>query len=113
MAEPAAESAECAGVHGRFWEMHDGIYENQDQLSVLLLFTLADALGISEEELRDALTNGECEPKVKTDFMGGVRSGVNGTPTFFINRERHEGLLEFDDLVAAIEARLESVISGQ
>ena len=111
MAEPAAMSAECADVHGRFWEMHDGIYENQDQLSVPLLFTLADALGISQEELRDALTNAEYESKVKADFMGGARSGVNGTPTFFINGERHEGLLEFDDFVAAIEARLETVNS--
>jgi protein-disulfide isomerase len=111
MAQPAAESAECADSHGRFWEMHDGIYENQDQLSLPLLFTLGDAVGISEEELRDALTKGEYEAKVKADFVGGVRSGVNGTPTFFINGERHDGLLEFDDFVAAVEAQLEAVNS--
>jgi protein-disulfide isomerase len=108
MAEPAAESAECAGAHERFWEMHDGIYQNQDQLSVPLLFTVAKALGIAEAELRTALTSEEYEPKVKADFVGGVRSGVNGTPTFFINGERHDGAFEFDELAAAVEARLQA-----
>jgi protein-disulfide isomerase len=105
-AESAAESAEYAGAHGRFWEMHDGIYENQDRLGVPLLFALVGMLGLSEEGLREALVNGTYAPKVRADFLGGVRSGVNGTPTFFINGERHDGSYEFDDLVAAIEAYL-------
>ena len=50
--------------------------------------------------------NATYAPKVRADFLGGVRSGVNGTPTFFINGERHDGSYEFDDLVAAIEAHL-------
>jgi Thioredoxin len=53
-----------------------------------------------------ALASGEYEPKVRADFLGGVRSGVNGTPSFFINGERHDGSYAFDDLVAAIELRL-------
>jgi protein-disulfide isomerase len=105
-AEGAAESAEFAGAHGRFWEMHDGIFENQDRLGLPLLFALAGALGLSELELRAALVSGTYAPKVKSDFLGGVRSGVNGTPSFFINGVRHDGTYAFDDLVAAIELRL-------
>jgi protein-disulfide isomerase len=106
-AETAAESAEFAGAHGRFWEMHDGIYENQDRLGLPLLFALVRTLGLSELELQSALASGEYDPRLRADFLGGVRSGVNGTPSFFINGERHDGSYAFDDLVAAIELRLE------
>src|SRR3977135_1190815 len=106
-AETAAESAEFAGAHHRFWEMHDGIYENQDRLGLPLLFALAGALGLSETHLRNALVTGAYAPKVRTDFLGGVRSGVNGTPTFFINGRRHDGSYQFDDLAAAIEMVLQ------
>jgi protein-disulfide isomerase len=105
-ARPAAESAEFAGAHGRFWETHDGIYENQDRLGLPLLFALASALGLSEAELREALVNGTYTDKVKSDFLGGVRSGVNGTPSFFINGQRHDGSYAFGDLVSAVEANL-------
>ena len=105
-AEAAAETAEFAAAHGQFWEMHDAIYDNQDQLGLPLLFALAGALGLPEADLRNALAAGKYAPKVRADFLGGVRSGVNGTPTFFINGERHNGTFEFDDLVASIELRL-------
>jgi protein-disulfide isomerase len=105
-AQAAAESAEFAGAHGRFWEMHDGIYENQDRLGLPLLFALAGALGLSEASLREALVNGTYAEKVKGDFLGGVRSGVNGTPSFFINGRRHDASYAFRDLAAAVEANL-------
>jgi protein-disulfide isomerase len=105
-AESAAESAEFAGTHSRFWEMHDGIYENQDRLGLPLLFALAAAVGLSELDLRAALMNGTYASKVRSDFLGGVRSGVNGTPSFFIDGVRHDGSYAFDDLVAAVELRL-------
>lgn len=105
-AQAAAESAEFAGAHGRFWEMHDGIYENQDRLGLPLLFALANALGLSEVSLRETLVNGTHAEKVKGDFLGGVRSGVNGTPSFFINGRRHDGSYAFDDLAAAVGANL-------
>jgi len=105
-AQVAAQSAEFAGAHGKFWEMHDGIYENQEQLGFPLLFALAAALGLAEAELREALETSEYEPKVRADFLGGLHSGVNGTPTFFINGERHDGSYEFVSLLAAIEAQL-------
>ena len=75
-AETAAESAEFAGANGKFWEMHDGIYQNQDQLGLPLLFALAAELGLPQPELRDALATGAYKPKVLADCLGGVRSGV-------------------------------------
>jgi protein-disulfide isomerase len=106
-AASAAEAAEFAGANGRFWEMHDGIFENQNALSLPLLLTLAEAQGLSTTDLDSALTSHEYARRVKSDFTGGARSGVNGTPTFFINSHRHAGTYEFDDLVAGIEARKE------
>jgi protein-disulfide isomerase len=105
-AEAAAETAEFAGAYDRFWEAHDSLYEHQDRLGPPLFLTLVRYLGLSEAELQAALAARTYAPKVRNDFLGGVRSGVNGTPTFFIGSRRHDGSYEFDDLVAAIEARL-------
>lgn len=105
-AEAAAQSAEFAGAHRRFWDMHDALYENQDRLGLPLLFALSGALGLSEASLREALVNGTYAEKVKSDFLGGVRSGVNGTPSFFINGRRHDGSYAFADLSATVEANL-------
>lgn len=105
-AEGAAEAAEFAATHEKFWEMHDGIFENQDALGLPLLLELAEGLGLSAPTLERALADGEFAPRVKQDFLGGVRSGVNGTPTFFINDHRHDGPFELDDLVEAIGDRL-------
>ena len=110
-AEPAAEAAEFAGARGRFWEMHDGLYENQDRLRPQLLFALAEALELPAEDLREALAVGTYEPKIRADFLGGVRSGVNGTPTFFINDRRHDGSFTYEDLTAAIVARLRAGVA--
>lgn len=103
-AEAAAQSAEFCGVHGLFWEMHDSLYANQADLSLPLLFALVRELGLSDASLREALANGTCASKVRSDFLGGVRSGVNGTPCFFINGRRHNGSYAFDELYSAIEA---------
>ncbi|MCU1298508.1 MAG: putative Membrane protein [Acidobacteriaceae bacterium] len=105
-AEPAAEAAELAAVYDQFWEMHDGIYENQDRLGIPLLFELGGELGLPPNRLRDAIANHEFSDKIQGDFLGGVRSGVNGTPTFFVNNIRHDGSYEFEDLVADIDAHL-------
>jgi protein-disulfide isomerase len=101
-AEPAAECAEFSGAHGRFWEMHDALYENQESLSPELLLALTRALRLPERELRHVLANETYADKIKHDFLTGVRSGVNGTPSFFINGELHMGTYGFDELVTAI-----------
>jgi protein-disulfide isomerase len=106
LAEVAAESAEFAGTAGLFWEMHDALFENQSILSLPTIFMIADRLRLPEAPLRNALETGQCTDKVRGDFMSGVRSGVNGTPAFFINGERHDGSYEFDSLASAIQLRL-------
>jgi protein-disulfide isomerase len=105
-AEPAAETAEFAAAHHKFWEMHDLLYENQDRLDDALLFELAEQLQLDREKLRQALASQEFEPRVRADFRGGVRSGVNGTPTFFLNGQRHDGAYDFASLVEAIDGVL-------
>ncbi len=106
LAEPAAEAAETAGSRGLFWEMHDGLYENQEALGRPLFFALARMLGVPESELSMALTTEKYAPKIRSDFLSGVRSGINGTPTFFINDVRHDGSYLVDELVAAINVHL-------
>jgi protein-disulfide isomerase len=105
-AESAAECSEFAGSKNKFWEMHDMLFENQENLGAALYLKLAKQLELQPESLREALEKRTFAAKVKADFTGGVRSGVNGTPTFFINGERHDGPFEFEDLVGAIEGAL-------
>jgi protein-disulfide isomerase len=83
-AEAAAETAEFADAQQRFWDMHDLLFASQDRLGLSLLLGAARALGLSEQVLRKALVSETYAPKVQSDFMGGVRSGVNGTATFFV-----------------------------
>jgi len=103
----AAETAEFAGAHGKFWEMHDLIYENQQRLSEQLLTELAQRLKLDGKALAKAREAGELTDRVQQDFSGGVRSGVNGTPTFFINGERHDADFEFETLVEALNEALQ------
>lgn len=105
-AESAAECAEFADTKNKFWEMHDLLFENQENLGAALYLKLAKHLKLEPEDLREAIEKREFAAKVKSDFTGGVRSGVNGTPTFFINGERHDGPFEYEDLVGAIEGTL-------
>jgi protein-disulfide isomerase len=105
-AESAAETSEFAGVKNKFWEMHDLLFENQQELGGALYLKLATELGLQPEALRESLEKRAFAAKVKSDFTGGVRSGVNGTPTFFINGERHDASFEYEDLVGAIEGAL-------
>ncbi len=103
-AEGAAEAAEFCGSQGKFWEMHDLLYENQESLTGPLYLELAQKIGVAPAALRASLEKREFLARVKADFTGGVRSGVNGTPTFFINGQRHDGAFDFEDLVEAIDA---------
>jgi len=105
-AESAAEFAEFAGAHGKFWEVHDLLYENQNRLGVELYAELVKKLQLPSADLAAAVQKKEYMAKVRADFSGGVRSGVNGTPTFFINGQRHDASFEYNALVAAIEAAL-------
>jgi protein-disulfide isomerase len=91
-AEHAAEAAESAAERGKFWEMHDAIYAHQrDGLDDDSLVDYAADLGLDAGEIRDEIEAEAHVERVRADFMGGVRSGVNGTPTFFVNGVRFDG----------------------
>src|SRR5262249_34662858 len=81
----AAETAEFGAARGQFWPVHDALFENQRELGPKLYSKLVAKLGLPVAELEKSLDSGEFEKKVRDDFNGGVRSGVNGTPTFFVN----------------------------
>jgi protein-disulfide isomerase len=105
-AEPAAEVAEFAGSQGKFWEMHDLIFENQERLGSELFRELAGELALDPVGLQVAIEEHGFVSRVRADFTSGVRSGVNGTPTFFINGQRHNGGADFASLSSAIERAL-------
>jgi protein-disulfide isomerase len=102
-AEQAAEAAEAAAAQGRFWEMHDHLYEHQSHLEDNDLRRYADEVGLDVETFDAELAQHRHAARVHEDFMSGVRSGVNGTPTFYINGERHDDSYELETLLSALE----------
>ena len=87
----AAETAEAASAQGKFWPMHDFLYEHQATLgdsSVALGY--AKKLGLDTQRFEREVAQHMYQKRIKDDFMGGVRSGVNGTPTFYVNGVRHD-----------------------
>ena len=88
---PAAEAAEAAGEQGRFWEMHDMLFENQEALEDEDLARYAANLELDATRLINEVLTGTYIARVREDFRSGARGGVNGTPTLFINGVRHEG----------------------
>jgi protein-disulfide isomerase len=107
-AETGAELAEAAGAQGKFWEMHDFLYENQQSLSNVDFFVdyAQKKLGLDGKRLKEEVLTRAYTPRIKEDFTSGIRSGVNGTPTFFINDYRHNGSYDYDVLEEAIEIAL-------
>jgi protein-disulfide isomerase len=103
-AQRAAEAAEAAGAQGKFWEMHDLLFENQDALEDADLLRYAASLSLDAERFTMELSTGVHTSRVRRDFRSGVRSGVNGTPTFFINGARHEASSDLPTLLAALQA---------
>lgn len=99
-AEHAAEAAEAAGAEGRFWEMHDMLFENQRVLEDEDLAGYAETLGLDAQRFMKSVQSGANATRIREDFRSGARNGVNGTPTFFINGVRYEGAV--DDLLAAL-----------
>jgi protein-disulfide isomerase len=102
-AERAAEAAEAAGAQGMFWEMHDLLYERQQRLADRDLHDYAGELGLDVDRFDKELAAHDYAERVHEDFMSGVRSGVNGTPTFYVNGVRHDDSYELDVLLDALE----------
>lgn len=101
-AEHAAEIAEAAGDRGKFWEMHDLLFEHQDALEDEQLIAYAGTLGIDPAWAAAALERGAFRERVREDVSSGAKSGVNGTPTFYINGARYDGLLHPTSLLEAL-----------
>ena len=89
-AAAAAEAAAAQGGEQAFWAMHDALFENQHALDDASLARLASRLGLDGDRVAADLAAGTYAPRVRQDFRSGVRSGVNGTPTFFINGVRYD-----------------------
>ena len=90
-ARPAAIAAEAANLQGKFWEMHDAIYENQRDLNENLIMKLAEQLKLNIPQFEKDLESTELADKVDSDFESGIISGVNGTPSFFVNGKKFDG----------------------
>ena len=102
-AELAAETAEAAGDHGCFWEMHDWLFEHQEQLDPVHLALGAEQVGLPVDDVAGEVNDHVRLDRIRRDFVGGIRSGVDGTPAFFVNGIRHDGGHALPDLLAAVD----------
>jgi protein-disulfide isomerase len=102
-AERAAEAAEAASAQGRFWEMHDTLYEHQRRLRDEDLRVYAEQLELDLDRFDKEMAEHVHAERIHEDFMSGVRSGVNGTPTFYINHVRDDDSYDADTLLDALE----------
>ena len=102
----AAETAEAAGAQGKFWEMHDFLYEHQRTLGDHSVAPAqAKKLGLDTQKFEREISQHVYQKRIKDDFIGGVRSGVNGTPTFYVNGVRHDGPAEAEAIVKSLTAK--------
>ncbi len=102
----AAEAAEAAGAQGKFWEMHDALYDHQDALEREDILDYGRQIGLDMARFEADLDSHVHAERVHEDFREGIRSGVNGTPTFFINEVRYDGAWDLESLIEAIEKPL-------
>ena len=102
----AAIASEAAGLQHKFWEMHDHLFEYQSRLDDESLVKYAARLTLDVEQFEDDFARPELMQKVDADFESGVRSGVNGTPSFFINGEKYNGSWDEETLLSYLQAML-------
>ncbi len=105
-AQKAAEAAECAGDQGKFWEMHDKLFENYASLNVANMKQWASDLGLDTATFNDCLDSGKYESEVKSDMQDGQNAGISGTPSFFINGIKVVGAQPYSTFQQIIEAEL-------
>jgi len=102
-ASAAASAAEAAGEQGKFWEMHETLFKHQKEFGEIDLSHLALRLGLEIYKFESSIGQDLHRRRIDTDYASGLRSGVKGTPTFFINGIRYQGKIDLDSLTAAIE----------
>ncbi len=103
----AAQAAEAAALQGKFWEMHDLLFERQVSLNPGIIPIWAERIGLNVERFGNDIEQGVVEKRIKDDRQSGIRSGVNGTPTFYINGTRYDGSPDYASLLAALESELD------
>jgi len=105
-ARVAAEAAEAAALQGKFWEMHDQLYEQQTFLEPDIIPLWAEKIGLDLKKFGNDFKLAGVTQRIKEDRQSGIRSGVNGTPTFFINGTRYDGSPEVEALLEALDEQL-------
>jgi formate-nitrite transporter family protein len=98
----AAKAAEAAGEQGRFWEMHDRLYQRQTQLENEDLVRHAGKIGLDVPRFERELTARAHEVRIREDLASAAQSGATGTPSLFINGELYQGSLDRSDVFAAL-----------
>jgi protein-disulfide isomerase len=107
-AQRAAEAAEEAGGQNKFWKMHDYLYEHQQALDDKHLEKYAKIIELDLERFDKNMKNHIYVPRIREDFLSGIQSGVNGTPSFYINGTRYDGSWDFDTLMQTLTAIIDS-----
>ena len=107
-AQPAAEASEAAGADGKFWEMHDALFEGQDDLSDEAIVAMASKISFDVDKLQDALESGTYAQRVESDAAAGRKAGAHRTPTFFINGVQFDG----DSDEASLDQALSAALKG-
>src|SRR3712207_1659634 len=102
-AQAAAEAAEAAAAQGRFWEMHDRLFEAHRRLGEEDLLLYAQEVGLDVSRFQRELGEHVHTGRVRRDVQSGLQSGVPGTPTFFVNGVRHDGTYDFETLLRSEE----------
>jgi peroxiredoxin/protein-disulfide isomerase len=110
-AEHAAEAAEAAGAHGKFWEMHDLLFENQTALADEDIARYSASLGLDPAWMLAEINSGVYSERIREDFSSGSHSGVNGTPTLFVNSARFDGPHYAEDIINALIASVPKAIN--
>ena len=108
---PAAEAAMCAGLQGRFWEMHDAIFEGQEAWTRLATVdaafeAMATRVGVNVATWRECVSSHALRPLIEADYQRAVSAGVNSTPSFFIGDRHLSGAMPVDSFRVAIDAAL-------
>ena len=106
-AENAALAAEAAAMENKFWQMHDMLYENQQQLDPQDLTAYAKKIGLNASEFQKDSESDAASTKVESDFESGVKSGVNGTPSFYINGVKYDGSWDEESLTQYLKGQLQ------
>jgi NhaA family Na+:H+ antiporter len=105
LSRPAAEAAEAASLQGKFWMMHDRLFDQQDGLSNQVIREIARGLPVEMEDFERDLSSGAAARRVDEDIETATEAGVGDTPTFFVNGRLHVGTYDFLPLLEALKAR--------